>query len=108
MANALVARQRLAEVRDPAGACGRAYQEAVKLSTQRYGAGRASYFEVLQAAAVSTPAEVALAQTRRDEYTAVVQLYKALGGGWNLEDPVVGPMPTEVTHGISYWLQAWP
>ncbi len=27
-------------------------------------------------------AEVSLAQTRRDELLSLVQLYKALGGGW--------------------------
>jgi len=30
---------------------------------------------------------VALAQTRRDELVAVIQLYEALGGGWKLSDP---------------------
>jgi hypothetical protein len=30
---------------------------------------------------------VALAQTRRDGFVAVVQLYEPLGGGWNLSDP---------------------
>ena len=33
------------------------------------------------------PAEASLAQTRRDQYATTVQLYKALGGGWNLKDP---------------------
>jgi multidrug efflux system outer membrane protein len=28
------------------------------------------------------PAESALAQTQRDQLVAVVNLYKALGGGW--------------------------
>jgi multidrug efflux system outer membrane protein len=28
-------------------------------------------------------AELSLAQARRDELLSVVQLYKALGGGWN-------------------------
>ena len=70
----------------PAGAGRGAYEEAVKLSTQRYSAGRASYFEVIQSQLLLFPAEVALAQTRRDQFTAVVQLYEALGGGWNLSD----------------------
>ena len=64
------------------------YQEAVKISTQRYKAGKASYFEVLQAQQLLFPAEVTLAEARRDEFiAAVVQLYKALGGGWNVMDP---------------------
>ena len=64
----------------------RAYGEAVKISTQRYAAGKASYFEVLQSQQLLFPAEAALAQTRRDQFIAVVQLYKALGGGWSLKD----------------------
>jgi multidrug efflux system outer membrane protein len=52
----------------------------------RYTAGRASYFEVLEAEQLLFPAEDALAQTQRDQLLAVVDLYKALGGGWNLSD----------------------
>jgi multidrug efflux system outer membrane protein len=63
-----------------------AYQDAVRISSQRYAAGRASYFEVLQAQQLLFPAEQALAQTKRDQYVAVVGLYRALGGGWNLTD----------------------
>jgi multidrug efflux system outer membrane protein len=58
----------------------------VTLSTQRYAAGKASYLEVIQAQQQLFPAEVALAQTRRDQYTVVVRLYSALGGGWKLSD----------------------
>jgi multidrug efflux system outer membrane protein len=86
VANALVARQKLAQVREHEERSVSAYREAVKLSTQRYTSGRASYYEVIQSQLLLYPAEVSLAQTRRDQYTAVVQLYKALGGGWNLPD----------------------
>ena len=41
---------------------------------------------MIQAQQQLFPAEVALAQTRRDQFTVVVQLYKALGGGWKLAD----------------------
>lgn len=38
------------------------------------------------------PAENALAVTELNRRTVIVPLYKALGGGWNLEDPEwVGP-----------------
>jgi outer membrane protein, multidrug efflux system len=86
VADALVARQKLAQVRDREERAVSAYTEAVKLSTQRYSSGRASYYEVIQSQLLLYPAEVSLAQTRRDQFTAVVQLYKALGGGWNLPD----------------------
>jgi multidrug efflux system outer membrane protein len=96
VANALVARQRLAEKRAEQERAVAAYEEAVKLATQRYTAGRASYFEVLQAQQLLFPSETSLAQTRRDEFIAVVQLYKALGGGWNRDGagpaaPGMGP-----------------
>ncbi len=84
VASALVTRQKLAEVRARQESAVAAYEEAVKLSTERYSAGRASYFEVIQSQLLLYPAKVALAQTRRDQFTAVVQLYKALGGGWNI------------------------
>jgi multidrug efflux system outer membrane protein len=83
VADALVARQRLAEKRASEARAVASYEEAVRLATQRYTSGNASYFEVLQSQQLLFPAEAALAQTRRDEFIAVVQLYKALGGGWN-------------------------
>jgi len=83
VASALVTRRKLTEVRDRQERAVKAYEEAVKLSMERYSAGRASYFEVIQSQLLLYPAEVALAQTRRDQFTAVVQLYKALGGGWS-------------------------
>lgn len=86
VSNALVARRKLAEMRDQQERAVGAYREAVALSEKRYSAGKASYFEVLQAQQMLFPTEAALAQTKRDQLVAVVQLYKALGGGWNLKD----------------------
>jgi multidrug efflux system outer membrane protein len=86
VASALVARQKLAEERERQEKAVGAYGEAVKLSTQRYSSGRASYYEVIQAQLLLDPAEIALAQTKRDQFLAIVQLYKSLGGGWNLSD----------------------
>jgi multidrug efflux system outer membrane protein len=86
VANALVARQKYAELRVQLARAVSAYREAVKVSTQRYMAGNASYYEVLEAQQELFPAELALAQTELNQFLAVVQLYKALGGGWNLTD----------------------
>ena len=86
VADTLAARQKLAQERGQQERAVAAYGEAVKLSTQRYTAGKASYFEVIQSQQQLFPAEFALAQTRRDQFTVVVQLYKALGGGWNVPD----------------------
>lgn len=86
VADALVTRQKLAAVREQQARAVAAYREAVRISAERYTAGRAAYYEVLQAQQQLFPAESALAQTQRDQLSAVVQLYKALGGGWNLKD----------------------
>lgn len=85
--NALMARQKLREIRAQQEIEVRAYREAVDVALERYKAGSASYYELLQVQQLLYPSESALAQTRRDEMVSLVQLYEALGGGWNLTDP---------------------
>lgn len=92
VSNALVSRQKFEAIRDEQAQAVQAYQESVKVSFQRYVAGKASYFEVLDSQLQLYPAENALAVTELNRRTVIVQLYKALGGGWNLKDPEwVGP-----------------
>jgi multidrug efflux system outer membrane protein len=55
-------------------------------ATDRYRQGLASYYEVLEAQQQLYPAQTTLAQIRANRLVAYVQLYKALGGGWNLPD----------------------
>ena len=87
VSNALVSRQKFEAIRDQQAQAVDAYQESVKVSFQRYVAGKASYFEVLDAQLQLYPAQNALASTELNRRTIIVQLYKALGGGWNLKDP---------------------
>jgi len=61
-------------------------QESVELALERYRAGKASYIEVLDAEQALFPAQDTVALVQRDQLLAVVDLYKALGGGWNLKD----------------------
>jgi len=61
-------------------------EEAVSHANDRYLYGLSSYYEVLEAEQELFPAQNKLAQIRRDRLLAYVQLYKALGGGWNLTD----------------------
>ena len=84
--DALIAQQTLVDQRKALEGQVQANREAVDLAMQRYDGGRASYFEVLDAEQALFPSEDALAQTQRDQLVAVVSLYKALGGGWNLKD----------------------
>jgi len=86
VSNALVSRQKYEAIRGEQAQAVQAYQESVKVSFQRYVAGKASYFEVLDAQLQLYPAENALAFTELNRRTVIVQLYKALGGGWNLKD----------------------
>lgn len=85
VSDALVTRERLEEIRDQQAREVKALDRSVLVSTNRYVAGRASYYEVLEAQQQLFPAELALARTHRDQELAVVALYKALGGGWNDE-----------------------
>ena len=59
-----------------------AYEEAAQVSLKRYVAGKASYYEILQNQQNLFPAETTLAQIQLNELLAIVQLYRALGGGW--------------------------
>ena len=87
VADALISRQKYEAIRAEQLRSVAAYQEAVKIALERYQAGKASYFEVLDAQIQLYPEESSLAQTELSRRVVVVQLYKALGGGWNLKDP---------------------
>lgn len=56
-----------------------------KLARQRYEGGYTSYMEVLDAERSLFSAQLAYTQTRGNEYTSLVTLYKALGGGWGTD-----------------------
>jgi multidrug efflux system outer membrane protein len=85
VSDALVLRLRLAEIREQQAIEVKALEKAVKLSTERYIAGKASYYEVLEAQQQLFPSQLNLAATVRDQQVVVVSLYKALGGGWKEE-----------------------
>jgi len=52
------------------------------LANARYSGGVTSYLEVLDTERQRLSAEQQLTQAQRDVLTSLVQLYKALGGGW--------------------------
>jgi len=84
VSDALVSRQELAEERLEQSRAVAAYEEAVKVANQRYVGGQANYYELLQEQQLLFPAQNALAQTLLNQLLATVQLYKALGGGWDV------------------------
>lgn len=57
-------------------------QDAARLSQVRFKAGTSDYLEVLTNETNSFSAELGLAQAQTNELIALVQLYQALGGGW--------------------------
>jgi multidrug efflux system outer membrane protein len=57
-------------------------QESVRISTFRYKGGTTTYLEVLDSQRSLYAAELTLASARGDEFRSLVQLYRALGGGW--------------------------
>ena len=85
--DALIAVQKLRERREAQEQQVQALQSSLSLATQRYQGGRANYLDVLTAQRNLFDAELALARTRRAQLVSVVQLYKALGGGWSPAAP---------------------
>jgi multidrug efflux system outer membrane protein len=63
-----------------------ALQSALHLANLRYKGGLANYLDVLLAQRSLFVTELALADTRRLHLVSIVQLYKALGGGWSPPD----------------------
>jgi multidrug efflux system outer membrane protein len=59
-----------------------AAQDTVRLANIRYGGGVTSYLEVLDSDTRYLNAQLNLAQAQLNERLALVQLYNALGGGW--------------------------
>ena len=68
-----------------AGRRERALAEVAKLARMRFEGGQSTYLDVLDADRDVFQAQSDLAQSRRDEFVALVSIYKAMGGGWMVE-----------------------
>lgn len=86
VSDALIACQRLRELRARLEERTRAHRLAAELASTRYEGGVTSYLEVLYNEQELFNAELALSEAQADELLSVVQLYRALGGGW--QEPV--------------------
>lgn len=60
-----------------------ALRRTADLARQRYEGGVSGYLEVLDAERSLFATELALVETRRDRLQSAVNLYRALGGGWD-------------------------
>lgn len=84
VSDALIGYQKLHEVRIRQEDTVADLQESVRLSNLRYTGGTTTYLEVLDGQRSLFAAELTLAQARGNEYQSLVQLYRSLGGGWQL------------------------
>lgn len=86
VSDALISHRRFDEEQVEQAEAVNAGRDAVSVATDRYKEGKASYYEVLEAQQQLYPAENVLSHIEAGRRLAVVQLYKALGGGWSLKD----------------------
>ena len=82
VSDALVAHQKVREIRSKQELLVATLQDRSRLSYIRYRGGVDTLLNALDADRDFFDAELGLAQSRRNELLALVQLYRALGGGW--------------------------
>ncbi|MGB9512988.1 MAG: TolC family protein, partial [Candidatus Acidiferrum sp.] len=86
VSTALSAHQQLANAYREQITSVEAYRESVRLSTIRYDSGLSSYLEIIDAQIQIYPSESTMVNYDLGRKLALVNLYQALGGGWNLSD----------------------
>jgi outer membrane protein, multidrug efflux system len=82
VSNALVAYQKTEERREQQDLQTKAAADAVRLAKLRYDGGNTSYLEVLTTDTDLYTAQLTLADAQQQEALSLVQVYTALGGGW--------------------------
>jgi multidrug efflux system outer membrane protein len=82
VADALVEIRKRQEFRQQQELLVGALSDASEVAKLRYEGGVSSYLEVLDTERQYFDAEIQLVQAKRDESASVIQLYRALGGGW--------------------------
>jgi len=82
VSDSLIAFTKNREFREQQQLLAEAAQDAIRLSDVRYSGGVTSYLEVLDSETRHFDTQVSLAQAQLGERLALVQVYNALGGGW--------------------------
>jgi outer membrane protein, multidrug efflux system len=82
VSNALIGLQKFREYREQEANLTASAEDATRLARLRYNGGSTSYLEVLTNDTNYYSAELTLAVAQEDEALSIVQLYSALGGGW--------------------------
>jgi multidrug efflux system outer membrane protein len=83
--DALIAHRKTREVLTEQHAAVQASRDALSIAESRYASGLANYLNVLDAQRTLLSEEIAESRTLLAQHVAVVQLYRALGGGWDAE-----------------------
>jgi multidrug efflux system outer membrane protein len=86
VSDALITREKLAAIRAEQARAMQANEDSVRLMSLRFTNGRVSNLEVLETQQRLYSSQLAFNQTEVNLRLIVVQLYRALGGGWNLTD----------------------
>ena len=82
VSDSLIAYRKNQETREQEQLLTNSAQDATRLADTRYRGGVTSYLEVLDSDTRYLDAQLALAQAQLNERLALVQVYNALGGGW--------------------------
>jgi multidrug efflux system outer membrane protein len=69
--------------RESLAAAAAASDKAADLARKRFEGGLIDFLEVLDAERTALSAELLLSQSRTDEATSLIAVYKALGAGWD-------------------------
>ena len=85
--DALVSHRKVRDIRAERERRVTANRRALSMVTLRYERGLSTQLEVLDIQRELFSAELEFASATRDQLTAVVQLYRALGGGWQGQPP---------------------
>ena len=92
--NALSALDNSAQRRDALAAASTAARNANLLAADRYRSGLIDFSTVLETERSLLSTEDSLASAEGERLTALIQLYKALGGGWSPADVIENPQET--------------
>jgi outer membrane protein, multidrug efflux system len=86
VSDALITHEKLSAIHAEQAKALQSNENAVRLMTQRFENGNVGSLEVLEAQQRLYSSQLATNQTEVNRRLIIVQLYKALGGGWKLTD----------------------
>ncbi len=89
---ALIAVQSADQQREDARRSAEGYRQALTAAQQRQAAGLGTLLELEDVRRTTLVADLALVTVQRDERLALIDLYRAAGGGWQANDPTPDPL----------------